>query len=1097
LRILRNIRLGLLYQLIIIVFCISISFDVKAQFYNGSQLEFGKNRVQYRQFLWLYYSFDNFDTYFYRNGQELAIYASQYAIDQIEVIENQLESSLSSKIQFLIFNNLSDLKQSNIGLISHERYNTGGITYIIGRKVFLYFDGTYIDLERQVRAGIAEVILNEMMFGGSVGSQIKNSALYSMPDWYQKGLIAYLSEEWSTELDNKVKDGILSGNYKKFNHLAGKDAVLAGHSMWKFIADNYGKSAVPNIIHMTRVTRSVENGFLYVLGLSFKNLVNEWIGYYRNYYEENDGNREMPLNTLLKKYKNDRVYQQAKVSPDGIHLAYNTNEIGQYKLYLYNTAREKRKRLRKGGHRIDEKTDYSYPILAWHPTGKILAYMVEKKGEVYLYFYNVEEKKKSKVILYNFEKVMDMSYSSDGRKLVFSAVQKGQSDLYVYDISSGSHEQLTNDIYDDLQPRFIDNSKKIIFVSNRYGDTIQWAPRVSPSDIPLQYDIFVYNYSTREPYLRRVTNTPLANEKLPMAYDESHVTYLSDENGIYNRYLASFDSAIAYVDTITHYKYFTRSFPVTNYNRNIIEHDFNTRSRKFTEILFYDKGYKIFADDIQLAQNQEAVNLDNTAYMQSLINEYRIREIQEPKEEKPTLRPRKKSKRFVNVYEEDLGPGEQNDKININDYEFDSRSFISIAGGDTIGAGYGPDSLGIFIPPKKRNYRVEYFMNELITQIDFSYLNATYQPFTGGVSPVYLNPGFNALFAIGINDLLEDHRIVGGVRLNIDFINNEYLLSYNNLKRRLDKQMVFHRVTAENYGYFSIVRNHTYSFYYIVSYPLSPILRVQGTAMYRLDQAVFLATDQFNLKNETEYRHWASLKGQLIYDNTRSLGLNLYLGTRYMVFGEYYERIDRRKEDMVVLGFDIRNYQRVSRTLIWANRLAASTSFGHNKLIYYMGGVDNWLIPKFNTDTPIDYSQNYAYQTLATNMRGFDQNIRNGNNFLVLNSELRFPIFRYFSNRPLKSDFLNNFQTVGFVDIGTAWTGLTPYSSENSLFTQTIYSGSLLITVERQLEPWVGGFGFGLRSRLLGYFLRGDLAWGVHDGKIRKPIVYVSLSLDF
>lgn len=388
-------------------------------------------------------------------------------------------------------------------------------------------------------------------------------------------------------------------------------------------------------------------------------------------------------------------------------------------------------------------------------------------------------------------------------------------------------------------------------------------------------------------------------------------------------------------------------------------------------------------------------------------------------------------------------------------------------------------------------------MNELTTQIDFSYLNATYQPFTGGVSPIYLNPGFNALFKIGLTDLLEDHRIVGGVRLNIDFINNEYLLSYSNLKKRIDREMVFHRVTAENYGYFSIVRNHSYQFYYILRYPFSPILAIQATAKYSLDQAVFLATDQFNLRRKIEYRHWASIKGQLIYDNTRFLGLNLYKGTRYMFFAEYYERIDMRKQDMVVLGFDIRNYQKISRTLIWANRLAGSTSFGNNKVIYYMGGVDNWLIPKFDQETPIDYTQHYAYQTLATNMRGFNQNIRNGNNFIVFNTELRWPIIRFFSNRPLKSDFLNNFQTVGFVDVGTAWTGTTPYSSENSLYTRTISNGSLLITVERQLDPWVGGFGFGLRSRLLGYFLRGDLAWGVDDGRIRKPIFYVSLSLDF
>ncbi|MEZ5195494.1 MAG: hypothetical protein R2764_03595 [Bacteroidales bacterium] len=34
-------------------------------------------------------------------------------------------------------------------------------------------------------------------------------------------------------------------------------------------------------------------------------------------------------------------------------------------------------------------------------------------------------------------------------------------------------------------------------------------------------------------------------------------------------------------------------------------------------------------------------------------------------------------------------------------------------------------------PPKRLNYNVEYFLSQIVTQVDFSYLNATYQPFTG------------------------------------------------------------------------------------------------------------------------------------------------------------------------------------------------------------------------------------------------------------------------------------------------------------------------------------------------------------------------------
>ena len=164
-----------------------------------------------------------------------------------------------------------------------------------------------------------------------------------------------------------------------------------------------------------------------------------------------------------------------------------------------------------------------------------------------------------------------------------------------------------------------------------------------------------------------------------------------------------------------------------------------------------------------------------------------------------------------------------------------------------------------------------------------------------------------------------------------------------------------------------------------------------------------------------------------------------------------------------------------------------------------MGGVDNWFAPRFDNSTNIATDQNYAYQTIATPMRGFYQNVRNGNSFLVANSEIRFPIFKYLYKRPIRSDFIQNFQILAFGDIGTAWTGYSPYSSDNSLNTKIIGNTQTpyLITLNTQHNPLVGGYGWGLRSRIFGYFIRLDRAWGVQDGIVLKPLWYLSFTLDF
>jgi len=373
---------------------------------------------------------------------------------------------------------------------------------------------------------------------------------------------------------------------------------------------------------------------------------------------------------------------------------------------------------------------------------------------------------------------------------------------------------------------------------------------------------------------------------------------------------------------------------------------------------------------------------------------------------------------------------------------------------------------------------------------------------TGGA--FYFNPGLNLLFKVGANDLFEDYRLVGGVRFATDFDSNEYLLSFENLKHQLDKQLIFHRQVFKNYiDYFAVVKTYTHELLASVKYPLNQTLALKGTASFRHDNSVFLSTNSENLNKPSILKVWGGVKGEVIFDNTRKLGTNLYSGMRWKVFGEAYRQINAVKSDLFVIGADFRHYTRIHRTLIWANRIAGSTSFGRSPLIYYLGSVDNWInlsqsrVPTFNESVAIDYSRNYAYQALATNVRGFSQNIRNGSSFLVINTELRWPIFRYLAGHPLGSGFLNNFQVVGFADVGTAWTGLHPFNNDNAWNTESIENGPMTITLDANRDPIVAGYGFGLRGQLLGYFIRLDWAWGVENMQVQPRMFYLSLSLDF
>ena len=116
----------------------------------GPQIKFGKNRVQYHDDFdeWLMYESQNFITYWYGKGRFIGQATVQLAELDFEEIQNLLEHRLNNKIEIIVYTDLTDLKQSNIG--SEEAFeNTGGQTKIVGNKMFIHFDGNHNHLRKK------------------------------------------------------------------------------------------------------------------------------------------------------------------------------------------------------------------------------------------------------------------------------------------------------------------------------------------------------------------------------------------------------------------------------------------------------------------------------------------------------------------------------------------------------------------------------------------------------------------------------------------------------------------------------------------------------------------------------------------------------------------------------------------------------------------------------------------------------------------------------------------------------------------------------------------------------------------------------------
>ncbi len=1103
-----TIKLKHLFYLISAILVLECN-NVYAQFYYGTQMDFGKNRIQYIPYKWEYFRFEKFDTYFYKNGRELAAYVSESATKNLKEIEEFYDYQLDSRIQFVVYNKLSDFRLSNIGLSTDPTFNLGGSNKLAGSKIMIFNDGNHVDLEKQIRAGLAEVVFNQMLYGGSWKEVIKNSALLSLPEWYTRGLFAYIASNWDKHIENTIKDGVLNNKYKNINRLSGKDAENAGHAVWRYIAESYGSGVIPNVIYMTKISHNIESGFSFVLGLSLKTLDKDWKTYYANKFSQNPSVDAIPFyhEALIKKTNKNRHYSQFKMSPDGKYAAYVTNEMGQLKLFVYDIEKKKQKRIYKAEKKLDRITDYTYPVIAWHPSSKLLTYVYEKKGEVNLNYFNIETKKiEKRPPLYNFEKILDFSYADDGKTLVLSAVQKGQTDIFVYNLTSNFTEQITKDLYDDLNPRFINGGRQIIFASNRIDDTLRMDGKTFYQKLGKKNDLFLYDHKNKLKVLRRVTATSDIDETSPYPYGKNYISYLGEKDFVTQRFVAKFDSAISYVDTTEHYRYFSTSKQVGLNSRSILMHDVNANTSMVSEVFLYKGRYKLLTTELkafdEISSSKEP--LKKNIEQEPIRNEKKADNLPAT----VTLKKVEAAKIPDNRLQPDLL---KKGAIDINNYVFDnekkdSTKLISKKLPDTlsvrnfeaarIGSGITEES---FLLPKQRNYLRTYTIDQLVTQFDNTFLNSGYQIFTG--SAVLFNPGINGLIKIGASDVFEDYRIVGGFKLGLDLKSNEVFLTTENRLGRYDKQWLFYRQSFPNTDAFGAPKQLSHQIRYSVKYPFNELASLRGSITGRNDKSTFLATDITNLQRKSEFEYWGIGKLEFVYDNTRAKGVNVLFGTRYKLFAEYFNRIDDASKNITVLGMDFRHYIKIHRNLVWANRLAASTSSGTQKLVYYLGSVDNWInfssTPTFNPEVPVSRDQNYAYQALASNLRGFSQNIRNGNSFAVINSEIRWPVFSYLLNRPIKNEFINSFQLIAFGDIGTAWTGKSPYGNNNSFNIQVISQNPITVTIQKEQEPLVGGYGWGMRGKLLGYFVRADWAWGVDDGEIKPRIFYLSLALDF
>lgn len=1109
-----------------------------------AEVEFGKNRIQYHDDFdqWLYYESENFITYWYGKARNHGVSAVKLAEQDHDEILDLIEHRINDKIEIIVYSDVTDLKQSNIG--SDEVFQTvAGQTKIEGSKVFVHFDGNHDHLRKQIRKGVAQVFINNMFFGSNLQEVVQNSVAGAIPTWFQEGLASYVGSYWDTYDDAQLRNIFVHEKRTNFKKLSGIYPEIVGQSFWYYIGITYGRSEISNLLYLTRINRSVQDAFLYVFGIPFDDLTDQWERYFKQRYESELSlfDQPNPENQLSYKQRKKKVpVSYLSFSPQGDALALVDNQIGKTRIIIKDFETGNSRKIYKYGFKNNvQATDYNYPQVAWLKDGSGLFILYEERDKITLEYRDFNQGTTARQFLpERYERIYSFApLSSD--ELVFAALSEGMIDLYYYTTNNRQSNRITNDIYDnlDLTMATIDGMDGILFSSNRPNATNQ-SQSVDTTLRFGNFNLFHLAFEQDGPKLFQITDQLKANYRLPKPFSKG-IMFLSEENGIINRKSISVtrdsvdrvefmlkdsttvlrtpgdemdlpDSVVIGARNVKILKYQGNEKFLTNNLWNIQTYDVNPATSQVADVLKIDDQYKVF-----LTENSSTsveVEFSQSNQIEEKKSDNRTKQNQDVVPTQPTeevIRSSQSTEDGREYFFQSEFPDMETDKTEkilksaLQDQVVLNTS-ISARPEEQVDS--QPINRLRIVP-----YQLKFKLHDLSTNMDNNLLFGgldSYAGFKRGFEP----PPVGLLMKAVFKDLFEDYSFEGGVRLPTSFNGTEFFLVFDDKKKRLDKQYAIYRkalantITGDNNTDPFRARDLILLGQFGVKYPLDIYHSIRATATLRQDRTVFLASDLPSLNNPDLEAQRVGLKLEYVFDNAIDIDYNIRSGTKFKIYSEMVKKFSLSFDPisvklsegfMTVLGTDARHYFNFAKHLVWANQFAAATSFGSEQNLYYLGGVDNWLIPKFNNEVSPPEG-NFAYQTVSPNLRGFDYNVRNGSTFALINTELRIPFLKFLSRRPIKFAFLRHMQLVGFADLGAAWSGLSPFDDDNPINIEELeVPPALFVRVNYHRDPIVYGYGVGFRTVLFGYFVRLDYAWGVETRVVQRPKLHLALGFDF
>ena len=1042
--------------------------------------QFGKNKVQYKNFNYYYIQSKHFDVYFTDGGERLASFAIVAAESALTSIQKTFRYNINNRISIIVYNSHNDFQQTNV-ISEYLEEGIGGVTELFKNRVVVPFEGSYEQFRHVIHHELVHAVMNDMFFGGSLQSVISNNITLSLPLWFMEGLAEYESLEWDNHSDMFMRDASIHQYLPRINQLYGYFAYRGGQSVFYFIANKYGKEKIGDILNKIRSQGNFESGMKAALGFSVEELNEKWMKEQKVLYWPDIEIRKEPnefAKQLTDHTKDGGFYNTSPaISPQGDLIAFISNRDDYFDVFLMSAATGKIiKKLIKGNTTANfEELHILTPGLCWSPDGKKIA-IASKAGEsdaIFIVDINTGKRERLDVRL---DGIFSVDWSPDGKKIAFVGLVNHQSDIFIFDLESKELVNLTNDIFSDSDPYFSHDSKAVYFSSDR-GDYTELALREYFFDIInhnfKQVDLYRIDLATRQIY--RITDLPNSNETSVVASrDGNYLYFVSDINGINNIFKIDL-SKISFDDVYsTLVKSEEHMKPVTNSLNGIYQISLSADGKRLAFSSMFKAAYNIFVMTNPAEHNQDLVKLEPTKFVQSLRESELNSQKSEDKNENLTS-----LQNFIHISYSDSVLIKTGNVIDTSNTFSDvaRQNFTNYIFNDKFITRESPNRDLLFLQDDRKDSLGNFIVNKY--KINFS------------PDIIYANAGFSTFYGLlgttvlAFSDMLGDHQIVGITSLNIDLKNSDYGIAYFYLPKRTDFTIqAFHTarfLLQERNRYYYLYRYRNYGAYFSASYPITKFYRIEGGLSW-------LNVRRDNLDIYEEPPQLLSLvipTLSYVHDNSLWYYTSPSRGTRYnfTIFG--VPALKKGKFNFGTFTGDYRTYFKFWKDYSLTVRFSGGYSFGRNPQKFIIGGTENWINYQFEENRiPIESAEDFLFLTPVLPMRGYNYAQKLGTKYALMNFELHFPLIKLLVTSPLPI-LLQNIRGVAFLDIGSAWTKNSEFRGTVRDIYGNVYTKDLLI-----------GTGLGTRIFLFGFLLKLDFAWNYNLVNFSDTKFYLSLGYD-